>query len=214
MPQPLRTNVYVDGFNFYYGAVKNTPYKWLDLSELSRLLLPAHLHNINRIRYFTALVHSRPHDPQQPQRQQTYLRALSTIPNLTIHYGQFYTHNKWLPLSNPPSSGPRTVQVSVTEEKGSDVNLATMLIVDGVADDYEAAVIISNDSDLALAIKYVRNDLHRVVGLLNPHPKSRSRELFPLAHFYKPIRRSVVAASQFPATLHDSQGTFTKPTAW
>ena len=170
MASPLRTNVYIDGFNLYYGAVKGTSYKWLDPSKLCELLLPPHLHLINRIRYFTALVHSRSHDPQQPQRQQTYLRALRTIPNLIIHYGEFHTHNKWLPLANPPSSGPRTVQVSVTEEKGSDVNLATVLVVDGVADDYEVAVIVSNDSDLALAIDYVRNGLHRKVGLLNPHP--------------------------------------------
>lgn len=66
----MRVNVYVDGFNLYYGAVRETPYKWLDLGELCRLLLPQN--QINRIRYFTALVESRPYDPQQPQRQQTY----------------------------------------------------------------------------------------------------------------------------------------------
>lgn len=214
MASPLRTNVYIDGFNLFYGAVKGTSNKWLDLSKLFELLLPPHLHVINRIRYFTALVHSRSHDPQQPQRQQTYLRALGTIPNLNIHYGEFYTHSKWLPLANPPPSGPRTIQVRVTEEKGSDVNLATMLIVDGVSDDYDAAAIVSNDSDLALAIDFIRNGLHRKVGLLNPHPKSRSRELFPLAHFYKPIRQSVLAASQFPGTLYDSQGPIIKPASW
>jgi len=46
---------------------------------------------INRIRFFTANVVPRPNDPTQAQRQQTYLRALNTIPHLTIHYGQFLT---------------------------------------------------------------------------------------------------------------------------
>ena len=80
------TNVYIDGFNLYYGSLKGTPYKWLDLAALSSVLLPRD--NINRIRYFTAQVSARPHDPQQPARQQTYLRALQTIPGLSIDLGQ------------------------------------------------------------------------------------------------------------------------------
>jgi hypothetical protein len=34
------TYVYVDGLNFYYGALVKTPYKWLDYEALSRLLVP------------------------------------------------------------------------------------------------------------------------------------------------------------------------------
>jgi hypothetical protein len=33
-----RTAIYVDGFNFYYGAVKSTPCKWLDFMKLFREL--------------------------------------------------------------------------------------------------------------------------------------------------------------------------------
>ena len=37
----MRTIVYVDGFNLYYGAVRGTPYKWLDLRALfTRILRP------------------------------------------------------------------------------------------------------------------------------------------------------------------------------
>tara|TARA_R110002072_G_scaffold29206_4_gene92759 strand:- start:564 stop:863 length:300 start_codon:yes stop_codon:yes gene_type:complete len=34
----MRTCVYVDGFNLYYGALKRTPYKWLDLAALMAAL--------------------------------------------------------------------------------------------------------------------------------------------------------------------------------
>ena len=57
----MKTNVYIDGFNLYHRALQNTPYKWLDLFKLSQALLPKH--EINRIRYFTALVEQRPSDP-------------------------------------------------------------------------------------------------------------------------------------------------------
>ena len=30
----MNTYVYVDGFNLYYGAVKGTPYKWLNINAL------------------------------------------------------------------------------------------------------------------------------------------------------------------------------------
>lgn len=37
----MLTNVYVDGFNLYYGCLKGTPYKWLDLGALFQALLPS-----------------------------------------------------------------------------------------------------------------------------------------------------------------------------
>src|SRR6266446_9796340 len=83
----LKTNVYIDGFNLYYGCVRKTTHHWLDLSALCTTLLPQN--QINRIRYFTAFVTPRPSDPQQRVRQEIYLRALRTIPNLTIHTGHF-----------------------------------------------------------------------------------------------------------------------------
>ena len=83
----MKTNVYVDGFNLYYGAVKGTPYKWLDIDSLVRTIVKGV--SINRIRYFTARVQARPHDVPQPDRQAAYIRALETIPHLTVHYGQF-----------------------------------------------------------------------------------------------------------------------------
>jgi hypothetical protein len=83
----MRTCVYVDGFNLYYGAVKGTPYKWLDIDKMCRLLLPRH--QIIGIKYFTARVSGRPADPGQPTRQQAFLRALATISHLEIIYGHF-----------------------------------------------------------------------------------------------------------------------------
>ena len=92
----MQTNVYIDGFNLYYGALRdNPPLKWLDVSAMCRRLLPND--QMNRIRYFTARVGALPHDQQAPARQDVYLRALTTIPNLTIHYGWFARRSTRLP---------------------------------------------------------------------------------------------------------------------
>jgi hypothetical protein len=72
----MKTIVYVDGFNLYYGAVKGTPYRWLNIARMCELLLPRD--RVHQIKYFTALVNPRPHDPDQRVRQETYLRALTT----------------------------------------------------------------------------------------------------------------------------------------
>lgn len=191
----MKTNVYIDGFNLYYGAVKGTPYRWLDIGALCRAMLPKN--TINRIRYFTALVQSRPNDPQQGQRQQTYIRALETIPNLTVHYGHFLSSSVRMTLANPPPHGPRTVEVLKTEEKGSDVNIATFLLMDAFNREYDTAVVVSNDSDLALPIQFVQQRFACTVGLLNPH-KNPSRTLLKVVTFYKPIRTGVLQVSQFP----------------
>jgi hypothetical protein len=93
----MKTIVYVDGFNLYYGALRGTRYKWLDLQRLSQLLLPKN--QIVGIKYFTAKVSARPNDPGQPTRQQTYLRALRTVSNLEIIFGHFLAHEIYMPLA-------------------------------------------------------------------------------------------------------------------
>ncbi len=204
--------VYVDGFNLYYGATKGTPYKWLDISKMVELLLPKN--QVLKIKYFTALVNSRPQDPDQPLRQQMYLRALRTIPNLEIILGHFLTHVVSMPLANCPPGKQQYVQVIKTEEKGSDVNIATHLLHDGYQGAYAVAIVISNDSDLVEAIKIVRNDLKKGVIVLNPFKDTPSQELNRAATFVKPIRQGVLAASQFPNQMQDQTGSFHKPLNW
>jgi hypothetical protein len=205
------TNVYVDGFNFYYGAVRGTSYKWLDFAQLCRKLLPTD--EIKRIRYFTAIVAELPHDLGAPQRQATYLRALRTIPNLDIHLGQFRSHRVRMPLADPPSNGPWTADVIKTEEKGSDVNLATLLLLDAFERDCDTAVVISNDADLCLTIQLARSRLGLKVGIVNPHPeKYRSRVLE--GDFFKQLRPTAVADCQFPVEMRDEAGAFRKPADW
>ena len=209
----LRTFVYVDAFNLYYGCLKGTPYRWLDLERLSRALLPAAKHDIQAIKYYTARVGARPNDPDQPTRQQLYLRALATLPLVEIHFGHYLSHAVQMPLADPVPGGRRHVRVIKTEEKGSDVNLATHLVADAYEARYDAAVLVTNDSDLQEPARLVRERLGKVVGVLNPH-EHQAVALTRVATFVKRIRTGVLAGSQLPTTLVDSVGTFTKPASW
>lgn len=206
-----KTCVYIDGFNLYYGALKNTPYRWLDLAQLCRLMLPTN--DVERINYYTALVGARIGDPGQPIRQKTYLRALATLPQVHVHFGHYLSHGVWMPLETPPQSGPKFVRVIKTEEKGSDVNLATHLMRDAYENAFEVAVLITNDSDLREPVELVRNRLGKKVGVLNPQ-KHPAVALKTVATFFKTIRSGVLQASQFPPQLMDARGTFDKPAGW
>jgi hypothetical protein len=209
---PLKINVYVDGFNLYYGALRRTPYKWLDLGRLCSLILPND--KVNRIRYFTARVSSYTHDPDAPTRQDVYLQALATIPSITIHFGHFLASTVRMQLAHPLQGAPRTVEVKKTEEKGSDVNLATYLLRDAFLRDFEGAVLITNDSDLLEPIKIIRAELNLHVGLLNPHPRP-SRVLMKYASFVKQIRAGLLARCQFDDPITLANGSMLhKPASW
>jgi uncharacterized LabA/DUF88 family protein len=205
-----QTNVYIDGFNLYYGALKNTPYRWLDPLALCGLLFPRN--SVNRIRYFTALVDARPTDLQQPLRQQTYIRALETLECVSVHYGQFQTRKTRMALAKPLPNGTKTVEVLKTEEKGSDVNLGSHLLMDAFNKDCQVAVVISNDADLKEPVTMARS-LGVTVGIVNPHPKNkRSHDLE--GNFFKQLRSGPLAGAQFAEELTDANGIFRRPSAW
>jgi len=208
----MRTNVYIDAFNLYFGSLKGTPYKWINLVEMSRLILSPK-NQVDKVKFFAALVKPRPNDPTQPMRQQTYLRALRTLPEIEIILGHYLSHEVMMPLAGCAPGKQKFVRVIKTEEKGSDVNLATHLLHDAYRNQYDCAVLVSNDSDLQEPLRIVRNEMGKMVGILNPHPHP-SQTLMHHAHFYKPIRPGVLAASQLPTTMTDAHVTFHKPATW
>ena len=118
-----------------------------------------------------------------------------------------------MPVANPKAGEPMYVRVIKSEEKGSDVNLAARMVRDGFMGRYEAAVILSNDSDLLEPIRIVRRDLGKVAGVLNPH-RFPSRELSRHASFVKPVRLGALAACQLPAAIQTSSGLIMKPERW
>lgn len=210
-----RTIVYVDGFNLYYGALKGTANRWLNIYRMSQLALKGH--NICKLKYFTALVKPRPGDSSQHIRQQVYLRALRTVPQVEICLGTFLVSYPKM-VVHPVSSPPEFVTVVKTEEKGSDVNIATHLLMDAYENQFDVAVLITNDSDLLMPVQVVRRKLGKRVGILNPqilNPKAKpSWALQRNADFFRTLRKGVLAASQFPPTLSDADGTFHKPLSW
>jgi uncharacterized LabA/DUF88 family protein len=210
-----RTIIYIDGFNLYYGSLKNTPYKWLNLKTLFSKIL-GNQHHITELKYFTARVSGKNGDIKAPLRQKLYLSALEKyIPELKIYYGHYLTNSVVAKLCQPKHNQPAFAKVFKTEEKGSDVNLALHILNDAWLNNYDCAVLVSNDSDLAEALRLVNNDHKKKIGLIVPGDEKvrrPSKELVQYATFIKRIRHSVLAESQLPNRIPNTQ--LYKPETW
>ena len=214
----MSTNFYIDGFNLYYGSLKTRypQYRWLDIQALCENLVPNQ--RVNRVHYFTALLSNTANDDLVELRQQTHLRALAMLPKVEIHYGKFETRRRRMPLWEPVRNvnAPQMVWVSRTEEKRSDVNLATYLLIDACYDDFDEAVVISNDSDLVEPITAVRDRFHKRIGVVNPDvAHRRSPDLQNAGSWAFPtIYGRYFRDSQLPDQIADGDGAFGKPLRW
>ena len=105
-----------------------------------------------------------------------------------MFFGHFLNHEIYAPLAKPEKK-KKSVKIIKTEEKGSDVNIAVHLLNDAWLNNYECAVIVSNDSDLAEAMRLVKHHHgNKLIGLIMPGKGHPSKELMKHADFVKRIR--------------------------
>jgi len=207
----VRVAGYVDGFNLYYGLLKGRRgLKWLDVFRLVELF--AHGRDVVFVRYFTAAVRNPPWDPGKSSRQDTYLQALqASYPDrVFVEQGVFLQYK----ARRPSVSTGEMVEVIESQEKGSDVNLATRLILDSFDDLYDIAIIVSNDSDLAVPIKEVRQRFGKQIWVVSP-PRQVSQQLRQNADRYLRLRTSHVERCQLPDPVRTPGGrSVYKPRDW
>jgi uncharacterized LabA/DUF88 family protein len=216
-----RIIVYIDGFNLYYRALRKPEHKWLNVQALAETLLPDD--DLVRIKYFTAKIQPSRIDPRKHIRQQVYFRALGTLPKVEILYGSYITSCARMPLYDEWKAGvKKLVRVAKQEEKGTDVNLAVHMLRDAFRGEFEAAAVLTSDSDLAEPFRIVAEELMLPVILLHPYVPDANgilREPAKKLRVYvgnriKKIREGLLAASQLPEHVADAHGQITRPTEW
>lgn len=218
----MRTIVYVDGYNLYYGLLRKTKFKWLDLFDLfkNRLLEPDT--ELIQVRYYTAPVLGRMcDDPNSPQRQRLYLQALRKMnaEKIDIIEGKILATRpiKRLVAALPEVPHLDRVQVHDFNEKKTDVNIAADLLADAWMDRYEQAVICSNDSDLEAALAAVRrHHPAKRIGLVAPisgqDHRRISSDLKRHSDWAKTISAAHLEHAQLPLRIPNSH--LTCPREW
>jgi uncharacterized LabA/DUF88 family protein len=218
----LRTVVYVDGYNLYYGLLRKTTLKWLDLFALFRDHVLDPEAELIQVRYYTAPVLGRMCDsPESPQRQRRYLQALRKMypEQIAIIEGKILATTPFQRLVKPIAEAPdlQMVQVYDFNEKKTDVNLAADLIAGAWTGAYDQAVVCSNDTDLEAALSTVRQHHPSIrLGVVAPIPgddhRRISTDLSRHAHWSKPLSPVHLKNAQLPERIPHSA--LHKPDTW
>jgi hypothetical protein len=240
----VNVGVYVDGFNVYYGARfmcgRGTPgWRWLDLRALAASLPTSWPGaTISRVVYCTARI-SGADNPAGAIDQDVYLKALVAGGSVDhIEYGSYVSRVKQAPLALPDAKGRPVLTRSAPpvlvrdssdqdvrdaifmvsharrEEKGSDVNVASHLLVDVLDERVHAAIVISNDSDLRLPLIEARNRVP--VGTVNPSTGFLAGALRGNAsdgvgnHWWRKLSAADYRSHQLP----DPVGGYAAPAGW
>lgn len=214
-----RTIAYVDGYNLYYGLLKGTPYKWLDLVQFVAKLLRDN-HSLVSVKYFTSPVKTYPHDTSALDRQKIYLQALGTLPNVEIIQGFYRKDTVLMPVHEEeckkcPMASDGFVKVVKLEEKRTDVNIASAMLLDAFNDRADVFVLVSGDTDFIAPVNIVRKDFKKTVIVFNPREtKSWLRDY---ASYYRDVPRDLPAKCQLPDVIpYGTRGDrfIHRPPAW
>jgi uncharacterized LabA/DUF88 family protein len=210
IPVRRRAIFYIDGFNLYYGAVRRTKYKWLDLQAYCQKLHP--LDELVKVRYFTSQVVG----PTQ-SNQLTFWRALRTTPLVQIHEGKFKRSET--ECGHTPCKLPAPRMFDRLLEKRTDVNIAIRMLHDAYQNQCDNMVLISGDSDLVPAVTLIRGQFPKInVFVYAPgreYDERHASELIKAANVGGRLKTTLFATCQFPDEITDLYGRpLKKPKAW
>jgi NYN domain len=234
-------NLYYRGRAHFGSGVAG--WRWLDLRALASTLVGEQAGlwtqaRVMQVTYCTARVSARD-NASGSRDQDVYLKALISSGSVDlIEYGYYASKVKVRPMAIPDRKdrpklvhpgGPVKVKtggmlddpnaifmVSIAdrEEKGSDVNVATHLLIDVFEQKIDAAVVISNDSDLALPIKHARARVS--VGIVHPGTNYPAGALSGRlgdgvgGHWWRQLAKPDYVIHQLP----DPAGRYRRPAGW
>lgn len=199
-----RVMVYVDGFNIYFGMIEAGfgNCKWLNLKSLAISLLKAN-QELVELKYFTSRVSN---NPDKQKRQTAYLEALE-IEGIKIYYGHY---------QRDTIECNRCSHIWANyNEKMTDVNIATQMIIDAYQDQYDMAMLISGDSDLVPPIRAIHENFKQKRVFVAFPPKRFNNSVALVAKGSFIIGRKKLADNQFPNEVEKSDGfIIRKPKEW
>ncbi len=208
MDRKNRVISYIDGFNLYYG-LKSKGWKkfyWLDVVSLSKTLLKSQ-QTLEHCHYFTARISNSGNNNRSARRQAIWLDALDTLDDQTSHFGHY--------LKKPQQCRRCGSRWVINEEKMTDVNIATQLLIDAYEDKFDIALVVSGDSDLSTPIKEI---LHRFpskkIIVVFP-PKRHSHHLEKMATNSFVLGAAKLRQNQLPETITTQTGhKLKRPPQW
>gem|GEM_PF-665562 len=223
----LRTIAYIDGFNLYFGCLKQVPHcRWLDVESFVRTLCKEQdpQTNLLNIKYFTAPIKTglSPRGHESSKAQHAYIRALvAHCPIIQIIEGKYFIVSGSYYGDTKPVDFRKKYKVLRPEEKQTDVNIALHMLSDATDGICDQQVLFSNDSDCAPILSTIRQRHPNMrFGVVPPFLKTKtdrhpSRELIDLSDWSrKPISESILLDCQLPERIPTRKKPILKPVHW
>lgn len=232
----MKIRVYIDGYNLYYGVLKNSPYKWLDPIKLAELCyqisapenILEQLNGICETKYFTAKVlNNSAFDRTAGRDQDAYHCALQGVyssDELEIILG-YHTvspvirreFDYWAP--NAPHAGCEKTMVWHIEEKQTDVNIAIHSLQDAYLDpSHQLHIFVSNDSDLAPLVEMLAKLPNIKTGIISPIRDPNTRPSGSLVKYADwstgALSAQVLMQAQLPLVVEAKKRKIRKPIEW
>ncbi|WGG49631.1 NYN domain-containing protein [Rugamonas sp. DEMB1] len=230
-----KTAVYIDGYNLYYGRLRGTEFKWLDLVQLFQSLLAQRdqSESLEKVIFFTApaLATFATHGESSVNAQAAYHRALEAVygEQVEIVRGKHaYDRNgALLPayIEGQPYDRNNRIRVWKLEEKKTDVNLAIRMYRDACKERYDRVVLVSNDSDAEPVLSALREDFpNLMIGIVSPvrppvlgadiHRRT-SQSLAKYAHWtVTHLTDDQLSAAQLPDKVKTNKKPILRPAHW
>ena len=225
---PIKTIAYVDGFNLYFGSLRGTPYRWLDLPALVQFL--CHEQNpaceLVAVKYYTADIKAKlsSHGEASCKAQQDYLLSLQAHSKangakLEIVKGKYNIQPKKYYAHQESVDFSQKLAVWVAEEKQTDVAIAVDLLCDALDNHCDQVVIFSNDSDLTPALTTVKSRWPNLkIGVVAPirgEGRQSSADLKAIADWTRSgIKVNELQAAQLPNKVLTRKRAISKPEHW
>lgn len=199
-----RVIAYIDGFNLYFGIMEAglTDCRWLNIvSLIESLLRPGQ--QLTIVKYFTSRVSN---NPEKQKRQSTYIETLEAI-GVDIFYGKYQMNEAECRRCGNIWPEPN--------EKMTDVNIATQLLLDGFQDKFDIAVLVSGDSDLVPPIRAIHSNFSSKRVMVFFPPKRFNNSISSVAKGSLIIGKKRLKESQFPEDVTKKNGfKLKKPNEW
>lgn len=235
----LRTRIYIDGYNLYYGCLKGTAFKWLDLLALfENHILPSVVATVHEkqltsklepvaIKFFTAPILEQAAKAEDSLKcQEKYHAALTKhhsgrVELIKGYYSLTEAKAKVIDPDDPkkwPKHCTEIASIWKLEEKQTDVNIAIQAVKDALIEEIEHVVFVTNDTDIAPALEMIRRSTKAAVGLVIPttdHRRMSNGELAKQAHWVRcHITQEELRQAQLPRVIQDTRRPVTKPDSW
>ncbi len=235
-------NLYYGGRSIFGRGTPG--WKWLDLRKLGERLVRQNKSwrlqgaEVANVVYCTAFVSGR-ENPHKRNRQDRYVAALTSQKSYDIfEEGKFFASVRSAPLGTlGPNQEPEVavpkqpvlihdksgkvirdarfiVSYLRTEEKRSDVNLASHLLLDVLQHSVDAVLVVSNDSDLCMPLRECRKRVPTCV--INPSKNPLANSLGGDSasgvggHWWYKLSKVDFLKCQLPTQIGD----VTKPQKW